>query len=795
MLNQIRMEPNFMLSLKYKIFFKILIFACTLTFINVNANFCADLLLRSYYGINNVAKYGRLLPLEINIENRDNSVFNGQINVKVYESNESFIQYIYNIQIEKESTLVKNIDVSTSDEMNMISIEVYDMNNIKIAENTMNIDLSYLKNRIIIGILSDDVDSLQYFDNISLSNNGFVTKTVEISERDFYYNRKLLDQIDILIISDKNSNNISPGLNEAILSFYNDGNVVLISLGEYGDVGIPNCFLNLSMGPVVVENINLSFNPYIESEEKKYNLPISIYNFYNNSLIYAYDNYNLIQKHLDGNSMLINTAFSLNDINDFSFKSIFAKDFLENTIGVTRLNQLNVSNNSFSNINYYNIESLLNLLDNKNFPDIIKVTFLIILYFLILSVILFTYLKNKKKLKFYGRYVVVFSFIFLFLIFILDINSIRQRLYMTYVSFVEIDELKNRESVYLNFKTSNKNHFSFLTSQNIDIYPLIKDKNEPVILNDNKTQKYKITNIENVNKNIKVSVINSNDFENNIFAYINKSHLNNVYNIDVDLKYFDGVIDGRITNNMNQKIKNATIFMFGKTIKIGEIEPNYSKSLKNARAFNSPINNSIMTSDMATEYPENNFVKYFLDNNANQYFENGYFLGFIDDNKTLNINLNDSDDIHGETLIIKKINIDFFDQPNTLIDITPLKNNIENKLGNYSIITNTTNGENDVVNIYTFDYENEIQKIYFDNLSSFDSGKMNYFVPFYGNISFYNINTKNYDMILKDSLDANELKYYIDKNNKLNVRYSPLTHDLFYRDISLPIIRAIVKND
>lgn len=784
-----------MLSLKYKIFFKILVFACTLTFINVNANFCADLLLRSYYGINNVAKYGRLLPLEINIENRDNSVFNGQISVKVYESNESFIQYIYNIQIEKESTLVKNIDVSTSDEMNVISIEVYDMNNIKIAENTMNIDLSYLKNRIIIGILSDDVDSLQYFDNISLSNNGFVTKTVEISERDFYYNRKLLDQIDILIISDKNSNNISPGLNEAILNFYNDGNVVLISLGEYGDVGIPNCFLNLSMGPVVVENINLSFNPYIKSEEKKYNLPISIYNFYNNSLIYAYDNYNLIQKHLDGNSMLINTAFSLNDINDFSFKSIFAKDFLENTIGVTRLNQLNVSNNSFSNINYYNIESLLNLFDNKNFPDIIKVTFLIILYFLILSVILFTYLKNKKKLKFYGRYVVIFSFIFLFLIFILNINSIRQRLYMTYVSFVEIDELKNRESVYLNFKTSNKNQFSFLTSQNIDIYPLIKDKNEPVILNDNITQKYKITNIENVNKNIKVSVINANDFENNIFAYINKSHLNNVYNIDVDLKYYDDTIDGRVTNNMNQTIKNATIFMFGKTINIGEIEPNYSKSLKNAKVFNSPINNNIMTSDMASKYPENNFIKYFLDNNTNQYFENGYFLGFIDDNKTLNINLNDSDDIHGETIIIKKINIDFHNQVNNYVDITPFKNNIENKLGNYNIISNTTNGENDVVNIYTFDYGNEIQKIYFDNLSSFDSGKMNYFVPFYGNISFYNINTKNYDMILKDSLDANELKNYIDENNKLNVRYSPLTHDLFYRDISLPIIRAIVKND
>ena len=202
-----------------------------------------------------------------------------------------------------------------------------------------------------------------------------------------------------------------------------------------------------------------------------------------------------------------------------------------------------------------------------------------------------------------------------------------------------------------------------------------------------------------------------------------------------------------------------------------------------------------MTSDMASEYPENSFIKYFLDNNTNQYFENGFFLGFIDDNKTLNINLNDSDDIHGETIIIKKINIDFHNQVNNYVDITPFKNNIENKLGNYNVISNTTTGENDVVNIYTFDYENEIQKIYFDNLSSFDSGKMNYFVPFYGNISFYNINTKNYDMILKDSLDANELKNYIDKNNKLNVRYSPLTHDVFYRDISLPIIRAIVKND
>ena len=785
-----------MLNSIYKYSLKIFIFIFSLIFIKVNVGFGADLILKSYYGINNVAKIGRLLPIEINIENRDDTIFNGKINVKVYESNESYIQYLYDIQIEKESTLVKNINVSTADGTNIILIEIYDIDGVKLLESVMNIDLSYFKNRVIIGILSDDVDNLQYFDNISLLNNNFVTKTVEITERDFSYNRKLLDQIDVLLISNKNSNNISAGLNEAIYNFYDEGNIVILSLGENGDVGIPSCFLNFLTGPTITENQNIKFDPYIENESREYNFPITIYNFYDNSSLYKYNDVNLVQRLLSGNNLLINTAFSLNDINEFSYKSVFAKNFLEKTIGLNRLNQFNISNNLFSNTNYYNIENLVNVLDKNSLPDVIKNSFLIIIYFFIISVILFTYLKNMKKLKYYGRFVVMVSFVFLIYIFILNINSLRQKVYLTYASFVEIDEWKNQENVFLNFKSSNVDEFDFSTSQNIDIFPLMKDKNEPIILNQDLKKEYKITNIENVSKNTNISIKNSKDFENNIFSYINRSHLNNVYSVDIELKYFDGEIDGRITNNMDQRIENACIYMFGKVLNIGVIEPNYSKNLKNIPIINAPINNNSMTSELTSHYPESNFVKYFLDNNTNQYFENGYFMGFVENNSTLNIDFNNVYDKYGETLIIKNLNIDYTSYDNKYIDVNSLKNMVENNLGNYNILSNTTSGENEIVNTYTFDTKNKIKKIYFDNLFNFDSGKINFFVPFYGNISLYNLQTKNYDMILSNSIDEENLKNYIDDKNKIIVSFSPQTHDLFYREISLPVIRAIVeKND
>ena len=93
------------------------------------------------YGINNNARSGSLLPLEINITNRENENFSGYIVCNVYENNESVYRYNYDFDIAANGTYTKNAYVSIADRANTIVVEIRNKNDLLITNQRMNIDL------------------------------------------------------------------------------------------------------------------------------------------------------------------------------------------------------------------------------------------------------------------------------------------------------------------------------------------------------------------------------------------------------------------------------------------------------------------------------------------------------------------------------------------------------------------------------------------------------------------------------------------------------------------------------
>ena len=776
-----------------KLIFNILIFVFVLYLHTIV--FCADIQLNCSYGINNSARSGRLIPIELEIRNRDNTEFNGYILVKVYENNESIIQYRYDdINVYPLSTLMKNIYVSVSDNSNTIMVEVYDVLNNLADSQRLNVDLFSLENKLIIGVISNNYSKLDYFDNVSLRNGNIKTRTVYITNESFEANRRLFDQIDCLLITNKSATEISDAINASLINFINEGKVVILGTGENAGYNIPIPFLKYQNGPAIDAERSINFNGKWTNNNPVYayrKLPICLYSFNENNSLISDDGFSYINNLYIGNGTLCNACFDFCDI-DILMKSnnMFISNMLEEIIGKKRLDDIENVNTNLRTNNYESLRELINVSEKDIYPEVIQLTLILLVYITLLTIIIYTVLKNKNYLRYYDKVVLIASFVFIFIMYFVTKTTMRNGTFLTYSSFVELYSGSSVEKTYLQFRTSENSDYEFRTSANNEIYPILKSNNEPIVIDDDYHNK--ITEISNKENNRIIKTTNNKQFDDMMFLYENINDLNSEYKIDITLNYFDGELSGRITNKLNSDIEDASIIMFGKVIYIGQLQSGRSLILNKLKVFNAPISNTVMQSDLMAYYPKTKLIKHYLDNMNNTNIENAKFFGFINKNKTIDIKSNDIKKIYGKTLIIKDIHANFTKGVDK--DVVAVNYNVDNMSGLYNQSTNTIVGNADVINNYKFDTRMLIKKIYFEKLTDYDTGKIEYTVPFHGNIYIKNLFNGNYDMVVYNELNDDELKYYLAEDNSVTLKFVTSGEDLLKRKISLPLVRAIGEN-
>lgn len=703
------------------------------------------------YGINKVAKNGNELPIELTLENRDAQDFKGYVTLEVYENNNSVYIYRVDVDIEARSSKTYYRSISITNLSNTVMMYVYNKKEEQIVNERTNIDLSYYNDKLIIGILSSDYNSLSYIDNLIIPNTNIQTKIVPIDALKLSENRNYLANIDMFIISDYNVSSIS-GFDDEIYSFLNDGKVIFIGIGKENGIN--------TLPSIVKREIA------------------------NNTL-----NKEIAQKYVYGK--VVCTPYSFSDLakeKDASnnFLSLFERNVEEQWL-MKIINNYNASLNN----DYYNIGNILNIIDKMKLPDIFIITVLLLFYVTILTIIIYVFLRNVNKREQYGRYALMFSIIYTVVMVGFGYSVMKKNTFLTYLSIVNINDANVKETAFLNFRTSENGNYSFDTDKNIKLDPILRNNKVPIVgLDFMDTKKIKTTTFtEDENRKI-VSIENAKDFDSNIFVYENNNYLNDVYNLDTSFQRIDGNITGRITNKMNLTIKNAHVLLYGKVLRIGDIQPNHSISLSRATKIGIPIGNNPMTAEILSDENNRNIVKYYLDENVSEYYDYGLLFGFIDKNGTIDINSQDVGDVYGRTLIVTKINRE---QSMIVDDYCSLENAVNNVEGYYDYITNTINGDTEVVNEYSFGNAGIISKIYLEGIDNYDQGSLEANVPFYGDISAYNYRTNNYEIITNNVIDYGKISDYVMPNNRIIIKFTPLSRDPLYRKISIPVVRAIAE--
>ena len=763
-----------------KIKYVLLLVLILITFVlMLNINVYAENLSITYnYGIKNVAKDISNLPIRLYIENKDSQQFNGYMNINIYENNKSVFVYRVDLEIKEKSIMHYDRNITVSNSMNTIIIDVYNKREEIVASERTNIDLSFYEDKFLIGAITSDVNSLSYLNDVIFENSNLQTQVLEVDIDSVIENKNLIDVVDALIITDLSLTQNINDISQQIYYFLNNGKPVIICLDDSSKLNlVPEFLLNY-----------VSYDNYDVSNRFKFNNSLYLTdktNKYSANVIRA-DNWTIIF-----------TTYSLNSLKNIKDAGKNIISLLQNCFDKNYLVKLTRLSNSQINNDYYNVDNLLNMIDKYKLPDIFILTVMLIFYISFLTIIIYVFLRNINRRKYYVKSVLAFSIIYTVVMFSFGYSMINKNTFLTYLSIVNIKDSNAREMAFLNFRNSESGSYSFTTSDGISITPILKNNTEPIVsYNFMNVDSIKSTTFVEDDDRIQVLVDNIKDFDSSVFMYSNDSYLNDVYNIEANFSRYNGEIVGRISNNMNTDLKNVSLLLYGKVLKIGDIAANHSISLSRANVINSPINNNKMLSEILTNDNNRNVVKYYLDENLLGYFEYGLLFGFIDANKTLDIGSSDIGDVYGRTLIVTKVNMSSGFQTNNNYngDYCSLKNSVNNLSGYYDQYTNTIDGSEEIINEYSFDAGLNITGIYLENLDSYDYGQIEFNVPFYGEISIYNNQTNSYDEIQNFTIDNNNINQYISFDNKIILKFIPLNRDPLYRKISLPILRAITMN-
>ena len=324
------------------------------------ATFAENLSVNFSYGINNVAKYGNELPVSLVIENKDSVDFNGKILINVYENNNSVYIYKNDVSIKSKDKIVKTENIAITDKSNTVILEVINNMEEQVYTERVNLDLTYYNERVIVGVITSNYQSVLPLDNVSISNNTKSLKIVEITSAMYQNNKNIFDEIDVLLLSDNYIYNFDDGFKYAI-DFYIENNKPTIVLlgGEYGIYNMPQALMKEINGPTIERAGNTIFS--FQSGEMHKTSEENLY-------AYTIETDRLTALCMPYGMRKINTNV------DYFTNFI---DVIERSLGYLWDNNLFYNNKAFNN-DYFNINSLLNFVDRLKLPDIFKITILYI---------------------------------------------------------------------------------------------------------------------------------------------------------------------------------------------------------------------------------------------------------------------------------------------------------------------------------------------------------------------------------------------------------------------------------
>ena len=763
------------------------------------------------YGYRNVAKNGHKLPFSVRVTNGTDRDISGRLVIAADGSVETGVgsfepavnSFSFNVEVPAKSQSTVDNVISVAEDSGIIEVMLYEGETC-LAERKEAVSISSDGQELLIGLLSDTPGKLDYFNGVSVAKTALRARTIELEPDTLPQNALELEQLDVIVISNFNTDRITEAQLKAIETWAENGGVLLIGSGR--DRKAAEHFgayrENFEIGETVRSNVDMGMQ-YSKTGPDGAVLTLDVCNITVKDGIQVMQSYDmpiLTVVKLSSGSVGF-AAYDFCDISEFCSQEMsFTDDLLTALLGHTRIDRLINAANSSREV-YDKTNEFMGVANTSDMPGISLYVIIAIAYIVLTGGIIYYSLRNRGLELYYHAFVIIAAFVGAFVIWLIGSGTRYDGLSLDYTAVREIHDEDVSESGYIRIFSAASDSYSITIPDGYETYTIVRggDKDESKSNEHSALSAY---------EDIVEASGNASDSEHKLIEFSEDEqgkHINATGlgpfagtllefaadqrepdagdDISASLSFYNEIFNGTIVNNSPYNIDDAALMLNGRVVRLGRIKAGAQLSLEDVKAVNVPIGDSFAAASYITGlngldtsvsgYAETlkrtRFLSSYISELPETYFEGVRLIGFSEGE---NIFKDISADRHIAVsgTLLKSVAADTSFKSGRSIWHTALGTDPSVVSGDYDIASNTSRGA--VVLEYSLGSDIKVDALYFTELSEVFEGDAAQI--FTGKVSLYNYTSGSYDDISLDKTYTDKLiEPYLSPANTIMVRFIP----------------------
>lgn len=770
------------------------------------------------YGYGNHVKGGRHIPVEVWLCNEGEEEFQGNIRILTMESDYDIYRHGFPVTVPAKGEERKQMYFPIGNRSDQMFVELTDQNGKQVLNKRIKLNFSLDVPELFIGVLSDTPKKLKSWDEVGVDYGMLRTRLVELTTDTFPEDVIGLDMIDVLLISNYRIRDLSEEQNQVLVEWVRSGGTMILGTGMRVDDTLGRFapeLLDESYDPPTVERVNMG-TEYARDNPTDAMLEIPCVEFAlsGENVILADEDRTLLATTAYSRGCIAVAAFDFTEIDSFCQENpSFLDNVLTEVLGNNKINQLAESVYSGNSSQYWSVRNMINTGNVAELPNLGLYVLEIVIYVFLVGIGLYIFLRQREMIELYRPGVIVLSFMFTILFYLMGNKTRFRDSFYTYAQFLETSESAVSENTYMNVRAPyNKPYTAYLTAD-YSVKPITRSYyyetgTLPAFTG---AEDYRIA-IDHQPEQTAVSMQNIPAFEPRYFQLSKIEDNGEGIGFYGEIEVYQKGIRGQVTSHFQEKMENCVVLMYDKLIYLGDMEPGESKNLSDFQVLEYPRNHNhqiaaylsgenrfengdIENQEYVTAVERTNLLEFYLDNYMPAYTPGARIVGIQAQGDSGRTFLKAAM-AEGYTVVSSVVSV-YSSEDEILYRPAVVKRPVVLG-GNYDESTNSLYGVDPVTLEYSLGNDVRIERLVFDYVSEEfiyqnDGSQMASFV---GNIYFYNHNTGAFDRKdpLKVEYGSDELAPYLSPSNGIIIRYAYEDMMEYNWDVLLPMVNIVGRS-
>ncbi len=771
------------------------------------------------FGYGNTAKAERYVRLRVFLKNDGGEDFSGNLELLTTESSLEAYRYDYPVAVEAGERLETVCDIPLGVRADQIYVRVTDEEGARVLQKRVKLGISRDVSECFIGVFSDSPEKLEFLDGVGIHYGSIKTRLLNLNAGLAPEDPLGYDQLDMIVASDYDLNQLSEAQHNAILRWVEKGGSLLIGGGERGRESMGRFageILEKAYGEPAYEEVNLGAE-YSKSAPQEAVMRLLCVNAeLKNGNVLMQGNVPLLSYVQRRKGRIVAAAFALEAIGVFcGDHPAFLEHFYTMVFGEERVEEMSrLEYSGFSQI-YFSVQGLINTGDTGRLPGVISYTLVIVVYLLLIGPALYLYLRKRGIHRYYLAGAAGCALAFTALIYIMGVKTRYKGPFFTYATILDVSGGRAQEETYVNIRSPYNKAFTVSIRPEYTIRPVTKsyyyDTASAVSFTGEETYK---TNIKFLKDRTDIRIRDTVAFTPRLFMLSQELPGAKSMEIGGRASYFEGKAGGTIVNQFDCRLEDAALLLFGKVILLGDLEPGQERRLEDCEVLNYPLSYTYALAqklaggdayEKADIYDEgymryqerSRLFSFYLDSRMDLGVSEARLIAFCPDISGDSFLTGGEFSTEGLSMVTSTIELNR--EKDGLVCRPALQQRPTVISGNYEASYNsmyTGEAKEPAVVEYSLGNDLEIQRLSFESISPcfVNNPRYPYLAAFEGKIYFYNHDTGHNDLMgNRESFTARELKPYLSPTNTLTVKYVDESQSGYGWERHLPMLYVTGK--